>query len=74
MKTEVMVVTYYHILLYVFANVTSAGMTNEQRFDNVWFAVSSECKMVGKATEVSINLTPNPLLGSYLVGSGGQVL
>lgn len=69
-----MVVTYNHMPLYYFINDTAAGMTNGQGFDNVWFAVSPAGKMVGSVSEVSLNLATNPLLGTYLVGQGGQAI
>ncbi len=69
-----MVVTYNHMPLYFFVNDTAAGMTNGQGFDDVWFAVSSDGKLVGKVTEVTVNVATNSLLGSYLVGLGGQAM
>jgi predicted lipoprotein with Yx(FWY)xxD motif len=69
-----MVVTYNHIPLYTFINDPATGMTNGQGFDNVWFAVSPDGKLVGNETEVSLNLATNPLLGTYLVGQGGQAI
>ncbi len=69
-----MVVTYNHMPLYSFINDTTAGMTSGQGFDNIWFAVSPDGTMVGKVAEVSISLGTNSLLGSYLVGQGGQAM
>ncbi len=69
-----MVVTYNHLPLYTFIGDTAAGMTSGQGFDNVWFAVSPDGKMVGKVTEVTISVATNFLLGSYLVGQGGQAM
>jgi predicted lipoprotein with Yx(FWY)xxD motif len=69
-----MVVTYNHMPLYYFVNDTAVGMTSGEGFDNVWFAVSPDGKMVGSVSEVSINLATNSLLGSYLVGQGGQAI
>ena len=69
-----LVVTYNHMPLYFFVNDTTAGMTTGQGFDDVWFAVSPAGKMLGKVTEVTVNLATNPLLGSYLVGLGGQAM
>lgn len=69
-----LVVTYNHMPLYFFVNDTAASQVNGQGFDNVWFAVSPEGKMVGKVSEVSLDVTTNPILGSYLVGQGGQAV
>ncbi len=69
-----LVVTYNHMPLYAFVNDTAANMSSGQGFDNVWFAVSPAGSTVGKVAEVSISLGTNSLLGSYLVGQGGQAM
>ncbi len=69
-----LVVTYNHMPLYFFAKDSAANMISGQGFDNVWFAVSPAGSMVGKVAEVSISLGTNSLLGSYLVGQGGQAV
>jgi predicted lipoprotein with Yx(FWY)xxD motif len=69
-----MVVTYNHMPLYYIVNDTAAGQTNGQGFDNVWFAVSPSGTKVGSVTEVSVTVATNPLLGSYLLGQGGQAM
>ncbi len=69
-----LVVTYNHMPLYSFVNDMAAGMSSGQGFDNVWFAVSPDGKLVGKVTEVTISLATNPLLVSYLAGQAGQAM